>query len=611
MARKVIKSDARGSRSYQTERRNLDLFKKGVTDCDVILKNFASFVHGSSLNILYPLADLDLHTFLKGNYTAFQNRAVAFKPRHMLGQIRSLASALQFLHAELYIDGQMSECAHLDLKPDNILVFWRDDGGTDECAGQWKITDFGISVVRSREPGSGQTERRTDQQRLAPGDIAREVSSRERSSMQAPRGPGPWQPPEMQEGRVTKSSDLWSFGCILATVLAFTLGGPEKVSELYLCRKREGQYENDYFYTDGPVVKSEVLQWLDAQVDAHSPAQKQWIKLSQGLIVELLSIDKNQRPSAQKARNRISEILQMTESEASLWKSLGNRLPQKPSSAPVSDSESNASFGMGASQELPEKSLESGGPNPDVPLRSKPERGAHSGMLPADNTRGHRKVVSQHRRGRLSGAGRVAMASEKSTTAGTAPQADTDFEPTTTRIRTSVSWPAPAEATTYARLETPPKTTQVRLSPDGQIAAFLSKARVFVYCLTDISLLQQPWPQSLSRAEMISQNSDRNSFKEFTPSNGRQWTSVLVAGPFVALCSIPSKNPDSVHVGPLIVSIGCLLTDGQGKVEIHASRGASQAPREVDIPDTCGDIRLSARGALLLISDNRLDLHFR
>ncbi len=32
----------------------------------------------------------------KGNYTAFQNRAVAFKPRHMLGQIRSLASALQF-----------------------------------------------------------------------------------------------------------------------------------------------------------------------------------------------------------------------------------------------------------------------------------------------------------------------------------------------------------------------------------------------------------------------------------------------------------------------------------------------------------------------------------
>jgi serine/threonine protein kinase len=556
MARKVIRGDARGTRSYQTERRNLDLFKKGVTDCDVILKNFASFVHGSSLNIIYPLADLDLHTFLEGNYTAFQNRADAFKPRHMLGQIRSLASALQFLHAELYIDGQMSECAHLDLKPDNILVFWRDDGGTDECAGQWKITDFGISVVRSREPGSGQTERRTGQ-RLAPGDIAREISSRERSLIQAPRGPGPWQPPEMQEGRVTKSSDLWSFGCILATVLAFTLGGPEKVSELYLCRKCEGQYENDYFYTDGPVVKSEVLQWLDAQVDAHSSAQRQWIRLSKDLIVELLKIDKNQRPSAQRVRNRVSNILQMTEREASLWKPPRNKLPPKSSSPPVSDIESIASFGIGASLELLEKSLESGGPNLDVPLRSKPERSTHSGMRPVDNTRDHR---SQHRRGSLSGAGGVVMTSEESTIAGTdniAPQPDTDLEPTTTRTRASVSWPAPGEAATYARLETPPKTTQVRLSPDGQIAAFLSKARVFVYCLTDISLLQQPWAQSPSRAEMVTQNSDPNSFKEFTPSNGRQWTSVLVAGPFVALCSVLSKNSDNVHVGPLIVSIGC------------------------------------------------------
>jgi hypothetical protein len=229
-------------------------------------------------------------------------------------------------------------------------------------------------------------------------------------------------------------------------------------------------------------------------------------------------------------------------------------LSQKSSSPPVSDSESVASFGIGASQELTEKSLESGGPNPDVSLHSKPERSAHSGTLPADNTRDRRKVVSQRRRGWLSGAGGVAMTSEESTTAGTdniAPRADTDLEPTTTRIRTSVSWPAPTEAATYARLETPPKTIQVRLSPDGQIAAFLSKARVFVYCLTDISLLQQPWPQSLNRAEMISQNSDPNSFQEFTPSNGRQWTSVLVAGPFVALCSVQRQNSNNVHVAPL------------------------------------------------------------
>src|SRR5436305_7143983 len=182
MARKIIESDRRGGRSYQTERRNLDLFKKGAATCSVILQHFASFVHGSTLNIIYPLAYLDLHTFLVGEYSEFSDRAASFKPRHLLGQIESLASALQFMHAELYIDGQRSECAHLDLKPENVLVFWlpgripQKTGENNDPAGLWRISDFGLSVIRPRKSDIGRSEPLTGQ-RLAPGDIAREVLS--------------------------------------------------------------------------------------------------------------------------------------------------------------------------------------------------------------------------------------------------------------------------------------------------------------------------------------------------------------------------------------------------------------------------------------------------
>ena len=48
-------------------------------------------------------------------------------------------------------------------------------------------------------------------------------------------------------------------------------------------------------------------------------------------------------------------------------------------------------------------------------------------------------------------------------------------------------------------------------------------------------------------------------------------------------------------------------TDTQGATAQDAPIG----PREVDVPETCWDIKLSSKGVLLLISDDHLDLHFR
>lgn len=514
MARKIIESDRRGGRSYQTERRNLDLFKKGAATCSVILQNFASFVHGSTLNIIYPLADVDLHTFLVGDYSGFSDRAALFKPRHLLGQIESLASALQFMHAELYIDGERSECAHLDLKPENVLVFWptgripQNTRENNDPAGLWRISDFGLSVIRPRKSDTGRSEPLTGQ-RLAPGDIARELLSRERSSMKATRGPGPWQPPEMQAGRVTKASDLWSFGCILATVFAFILGGPDKVVELLSCRSRVGIYQDDYFYThtDGPVLKPEVLAWLNEQENAEQhAAQSHWIRQTRHLILDLLQIDRKARGTAEATRDRVSRIKRSTENEDSMWTPrVGSFQTQEVTDAQHSgpdDVESVGSSLKEASQELPERSADSSVPDID------------------------RSHVAHNR----------------------ISQPDIDHNPMLHRLReASMSWPAAVGPIAYARLETPPNTIQACLSSNGKRAAFLSRARVFLFHLDNLAPLQRPWPESTSQVERISGKSFQRSFREFKPSEGRYWTSAILAGTFTALCSAPSKGSDDVR----------------------------------------------------------------
>lgn len=60
------------------------------------------------------------------------------------------------------------------------------------------------------------------------------------SMFSALRDAGPYQPPETrgQKIKVTKECDLWSFGCILAMILAFALRGPDLVRELVeVCQK--------------------------------------------------------------------------------------------------------------------------------------------------------------------------------------------------------------------------------------------------------------------------------------------------------------------------------------------------------------------------------------
>lgn len=332
-----------GKLNFKTEQRTLQSFKTCLMHNANIMQSFASFVHGSNFTILSPWANgRDLHFFLTkpDEIDGYILKSIGFSPDNLLTEAYNLASGLNFLHNGLVSTrGKGLRCAHSDLKPENVLVvFPPDSHAKDAPVGRWKIADFGLSnveevVTEGKVIPVGEDDQKAS---TAPGNIARELS------FQAPtRGAGPFQPPEVQKSEPVKVStrrDVWSYGCILAMVLAFALRGPEEVKEqtrrrgisgtddFFYCRTNrrsriQGQSPDMMAYTIGAEIKSPIRQWLET---AHSLARDQheyWIRHTSQLIFLLLDVDVASRPEINTAVENLKNILAFTRTLAKdrLW----------------------------------------------------------------------------------------------------------------------------------------------------------------------------------------------------------------------------------------------------------------------------------------------------
>ncbi|KAL8742844.1 MAG: hypothetical protein Q9190_004738 [Brigantiaea leucoxantha] len=154
---------------FGAETKNLDFLKESLREHKHITLHLAAIIHGSDFYIFLPYTELgSLEVFLcegvdESSGTDLEKVAYDFdqtfppdsrEPVHMLKQLANLAGALDFLHDGLEIGGSTSfYCAHLDLRPQNLLVF---SSKTDPL-GSWKISDFGISSFRK----IGHTKERT------------------------------------------------------------------------------------------------------------------------------------------------------------------------------------------------------------------------------------------------------------------------------------------------------------------------------------------------------------------------------------------------------------------------------------------------------------------
>lgn len=342
--KRITANTATGKLNFKTEQRVLEQFKELCVTNDRIMQSFASFIHGSDFLIISPWANgRDLHMFLTRPDKIFDNfpeRSFRFSPDSLLAECYHLARALNFLHRELWSPrGKKLCCAHLDLKPENVLVsFPPNDRASEAPVGRWKIADFGLSkveevVTEGRVIPVGKADQAAS---TAPGNIARELSVQT-----AARGAGTFQPPEVQNTgpvKVSTRRDVWSYGCILAMVLAFALGGPEEVKEQ--TRKREIVGSDDFFYrrtyrrsrTPGPSgesaayhvdaeLKPAFRRWLSEARTLADNEHEQWINRTVELILTLLDVNVTTRPEIPVAVNTLNMIIDSTADQAKhrLW----------------------------------------------------------------------------------------------------------------------------------------------------------------------------------------------------------------------------------------------------------------------------------------------------
>ncbi|KAJ0334291.1 hypothetical protein COL5a_000339 [Colletotrichum fioriniae] len=253
--------------------------------------------------------------------------------RALLHQCVKLAGALLFLHSGFSAPSEGGErwvrCAHMDLKPDNIIIF-----GGDGAVGRWKLCDFGISVLKDEESEgpAGEDYHSSHYSQMTFNTNAR----RGRGQYQAPEVPEFWDPYLAESarsggtdtgtgtaalvGRVGRSADIWSFGCIFAEVLAFALGGPRNVEGFLAARRqvfnniRDGNFHSPSNSNStststslsSHMVRPQVLRWLGEQcATAASPI---WSNCWAGHVRRILRVDPRERPDAQALERQVHHV---------------------------------------------------------------------------------------------------------------------------------------------------------------------------------------------------------------------------------------------------------------------------------------------------------------
>jgi hypothetical protein len=168
----------------------------------------------TSYYLMFELPTFSLATFLYSEPCARAGTSMSL----LLAKFVDIVGALAFLHDNL---GTL----HLDIRPDNILVFEQDASRSDpqdhdEHRLIWKLSNFELA----RKVGArGRTIHNAS--RLSP----------HWSTVAATRPPGTYQGPELQQRGLSRArwgSDVWSIGCVALQILAFVSGGPGEVSNL-------------------------------------------------------------------------------------------------------------------------------------------------------------------------------------------------------------------------------------------------------------------------------------------------------------------------------------------------------------------------------------------
>ncbi|KAL8697043.1 MAG: hypothetical protein Q9224_002498 [Gallowayella concinna] len=228
-----------------------------------IINLITAYTKGETFNLLFPAADGDLHQILAGS-----DRPPGLKDdSDIVGALWGLSSAIEALHGFFAKDfGVRKIGLHYDIKPRNIL--YHDN--------RLILSDFGLSNLRDHEDGSESLFQVGEGDFLAP------------ECEPADQG--------FNEGPIGRASDIWSFGCVLATVLAYLQEGADGVAKFKQDRRVQLAMKVESVFHNGTEPNPGVERFLRTVASPNNGGQS---FLPLALVTQdILRIAPQERPRA-------------------------------------------------------------------------------------------------------------------------------------------------------------------------------------------------------------------------------------------------------------------------------------------------------------------------
>lgn len=222
----------------------------------------ASLERGNTYSLFFDLAERNL-------WQHFMEKRDPVKTleerKRVFGRTCGLAGALAHLHEglKLYNTNISLHCYHLDLKPQNILVFGT---GDDQI---WKISDFGMSQIKQIHPKESRGELKHHLlDRIFQSTKPDEDPS---SGVDNSRYGGTYAAPEAKKksDTVTRKSDVWSLACVITLVITY-LHDPSHGIEEFQRRRASNRSQDWFFDPEAPkegsdnsdILHDSVAKWL-------------------------------------------------------------------------------------------------------------------------------------------------------------------------------------------------------------------------------------------------------------------------------------------------------------------------------------------------------------
>lgn len=290
--RKEFKRNSGYEDNYEKELRNLNLLNE--LRHPNIVELLSSYTHRGKHNLIFRLAcDGNLTNLLENDCPVdFHSEETFFLA------LSKLSSAIATVHefASKSLNLKYIGCHH-DLKPKNILVH----GST------FILADFGLSKLK-------------------------EATESSKEEFQV--GAGHYLAPECEDYDshfekhiISRPSDVWSFGCIIAEVLTYMKRGREGVAEFKRIREvKIRNFKTFTFHAGRFKPHPRVRSWLSGLESQDVRTDQMCVQL----VTAMLAIDPKDRPTAQQVTSRLrliavtahirsldelfTELLQITES---------------------------------------------------------------------------------------------------------------------------------------------------------------------------------------------------------------------------------------------------------------------------------------------------------